>query len=98
MKILAHFDAVGDRAFGLWWIDPATQAPRSLYLDPDGPQQARANLIMFNKGNPDVTWSEWFDQLTTRSPYTESWEVYDSMGFTPQQMLSTLNYKGAKVS
>lgn len=90
MKVLAHYDHSGTEAYGLWWVDPDTGALRSVYLDEDSPEAARGRVLVFGKTNPEVTWSEWFDHLTTRTPYLESWIVYDNMGLTPSQMLMSL--------
>lgn len=90
MKVLVHYDAVTGESHGLWWQDRMTGEPRNLYHDSESPQAARGRLIMFNKSNHDVSWDEWFDQLTTRAPYSENWIVYDSMGLSPMQLLHAL--------
>ncbi len=90
MKVLVHYEPRGERALGLWWVDDLTNSPQSLYVDSKAPAVFRAKLIVFNKAE-SITWSEWFDLLTTRAPYTEQWDVYDSMGFTPEQLLASLN-------
>lgn len=90
MKVLVHYDASGSEAYGLWWADETTKEAESLYVDPNGPQAARGRVIVFSKSNPKMKWDDWFDLLTTRAPYSEDWIVYDSMGLTPDQMLSAL--------
>lgn len=90
MKVLVHYDRRGSRAYGLWWVDPDSGLLRDVYYDETSPQAARGRVILYSKTNPDVSWSEWFDILTTRAPYMESWIVYDSMGLTPLQMLDAL--------
>lgn len=90
MKVLVHYNPSGSEAYGIWWVDPDTGYLKDLYLAPDGPFAARGRVVVHEKTNPDVSWSEWFDELTTRAPYFESWVVYDSMGMTPEQMLNSL--------
>lgn len=91
MKVLVHYDVSGNEAYGLWWIDETTKGPESLYVDPNGPSAVRGRVIVFGKTNPKFSWSDWFDTLTARAPYSEDWVVYDSMGLTPEQMLSALS-------
>lgn len=90
MKVLVHYNPLGTEAYGLWWVDPDSGILRSAYHDDNAPETARGRVIVYGKTNPEVSWSEWFDMLTTRAPYVESWVVYDSMGMTPRQMLSAL--------
>jgi hypothetical protein len=90
MKVLVHFDSMGNIPFGIWWLDSFTAGPRCEYLSPDGPEAVRGKLIVFSKQNSDVSWSDWFDELTTRSPYFEEWVTYDSMGMSPHQLLRSL--------
>src|SRR5688572_17292313 len=90
MKVLVHYNAAGTEAFGLWWVDEVEKSPQALYFDPNGPMATRGRVIVYGKTNPRVSWSTWFDMLTARAPYTEDWVVYDSMGMTPEQMLSSL--------
>lgn len=90
MKVLVHYDAASEYAHGIWWESPTLGSPESMYRVPDGPQAARGKMIVFNKANSEVSWGDWFDQLTTRTPYAENWVVYDSMGMSPEQMLEAL--------
>jgi len=90
VKVLVHYNPRGTEAYGIWWVDPDVGLLRSVYHDDSSPQAARGRVIVFGKSNPEVSWSEWFDMLTTRTPYMESWVVYDSMGLTPRQMLRAL--------
>lgn len=98
MKVLVHYDPTNTEAYGLWWIDPLAHSPESRYLDPSGPQAARGAVIMFSKTNEEVSWGQWFDLLTARTPYSENWVVYDSMGMTPDQMLSAMVPPGPLVA
>ena len=88
-KYLVHFDALQSRAYGVWWIEEGKV--RSLYTDPEGGMAARGGLMVLNKSNSNVSWEDWFDQMTTRAPYIDEWSVYDGMGFTPEQMLFALS-------
>ena len=90
MKVLVHYNSLGTEAYGIWWVDPDSGLLRSAYTDDNSAESARGRVTVFGKTNPEVSWSEWFDMLTTRTPYVESWIVYDSMGMTPRQMLSSL--------
>lgn len=87
MKVLVQYEVTGISAAGIWWVDEQGDL-KNLYVDPDGPEAARGRLLVYGKTNPDVPWGVWFDQLADRPPYFEVWAVYDSMGFTPQEMLS----------
>lgn len=91
MKVLVHYNPLGTEAYGIWWVDPDTGLLRSAYFEETSPEAARGRVIVYGKTNPQVSWSEWFDMLTTRAPYSESWIVYDSMGFSPQEMLAALD-------
>lgn len=95
VKILTHFDPRGTEAHGIWWVDSDSGLLRSVYLDENSAEAARGKVIVYGKTNPEVSWSEWFDQLTTRAPYWENWVVYDDMGFSPEQMLSALEPSAA---
>lgn len=90
MKVLVHASPDGDQFYGLWWVDPESGLVRSLYLDDHSPQAARGRVIVHQKDNPDVTWSEYFDRLVERPDYFESWHAYDSDGLSPRQMLHSL--------
>lgn len=90
MKVLVHYDAVSENPLGIWWVDPLTHSPENLYLDSSSASALRGRIIVMNRSNPEVAWEEWFDQLTTRAPYTENWIVYDSMGMTPLQLIESL--------
>lgn len=89
MKVLVHFDPKGEKALGIWWVS-ISGALENLYVDSGSPEAARGRLIVFNKANPDLSWSEWFDAVAERPPYFEVWSTYDSMGFTPNEMLRSL--------
>lgn len=90
MKVLVHYDARSEKPLGIWWVDPFTQSPLDSYLEPESPSALRGRIIVMNRSNPDVAWEEWFDQLTTRAPYSENWIVYDSMGMGPVKMLESM--------
>jgi hypothetical protein len=90
VKVLTHFNATQNEAYGIWWVDPESGLLKSLYLDEDSPQAARGRTIIYSKADPDLQWSDWFDILTTRQPYFESWFVFDSKGLSPRQMLDSL--------
>ncbi len=98
MKVLVHYNVASEEPMGLWWLDPITQNPQCLYNDPDGYASIRGRMIVFGRTNPDVRWGDWFDQLTTRTPYTENWIVYDSMGMTPEQLLKSMEPSPSLVS
>lgn len=89
MKVLVHFDSEGEKAQGIWWVD-GNGSVKNLYTRPDSPEAARGRLIVYNKTAPECDWSRWFDLLSNRPPYFEVWATYDSMGFTPEQLLSSL--------
>lgn len=86
MKVLVHYATSGLKAHGLWWVG-SDGNPESLYSDPQSPEAVRGSVIVFGKESPEVSWEIWFDHLTARAPYFETWAVYDSMGFTPEQLL-----------
>lgn len=90
MKVLVHYDYAGVEPYGVWWVDPDTGHLQDLYRDPQGPYALRGRILVYAKTNPDMSWSDWFDQLTTRTPYFESWSVIDSQGDTPKQILESL--------
>jgi hypothetical protein len=90
VKVLVHADPDGTQFYGLWWVDPDSGLIRSLYLNEQSPQAARGKVLVYQKDNPEVPWSEYFDRLVERPDYFESWHVYDSAGLTPRQMLTSL--------
>ena len=99
MKVLVHYDAFGNRPLGIWWLDPDEVTPKCEYLVPDGPDAVRGKLLVFSKTNPDLPWPEWFDRLTTHSPYFEDWAVYDSKGKSgPDFFKSLLSPAGVKTA
>lgn len=87
MKVLLHTDAYGVKPYGIWWVGEVSGYPESLYTNPLSPEAARGRALVLSKENPKVSWPEWFDQLTTRAPYSENWQVFESNGLTPETML-----------
>jgi hypothetical protein len=90
VKVIVHYNSLATQPYGIWWLDEESASPVCEYLRPGGPEEARGKLIMFSKQNSDLSWSRWFDELTTRHPYIEDWIAYDSMGMTPHQILMSL--------
>lgn len=90
MKTLVHYDALGEDALGIWWVNQNDE-PECLYVNDQSPEAARGKTLVFGKTNPEVTWVEWFDLLTERPPYFEVWGVYDSQGLSPERLLDTIS-------
>lgn len=90
VQVMTHTDSLGIKTHGIWWVDPLTGYPVGKYTRPGSPEEARGRAIVLSKENVKVSWPEWFAQLTTRAPYSESWRVFDSSGLTPEEVLLSL--------
>jgi hypothetical protein len=94
MKVLVHYSVNRSRAYGVWWVDPFIGIT-SYYLDPDSAVAARGRVLMMGKTNDQVSWENWFDTLASSPPYFEQWVAYDSMGMSPEKLLTAISTPAA---
>lgn len=78
MKMLVHFPSATEAPIGLWWFDPISDSPQSVYVDSTAPAATLGRVTVMAKTVEDVPWEVWFDQIAARPPYFGVWETLES--------------------
>lgn len=80
MKVLVHTDRWGNEPYGIWWVDNSGSLA-NVYLDPGSPFALRGRMLMYNRasGPGQLSWEEYFDWMTSHTPYFDDFAVYDTV-------------------
>jgi hypothetical protein len=77
MKVLVHTDRWGVEPYGIWWVDGSGNLA-NVYLDPGSPWALRGQMLLHNR-TPEMSWEDYFDWMTSHTPYFDDFAVYDTV-------------------
>lgn len=76
MNSVVYFPYLSSAPIGIWWLDEESATPALYSPDPDDPRVRAAQYVLTNKV-PQVSWPDFWDQLSERDPSNGLWEPFE---------------------